>query len=534
MENGRYFLRPGAGSSGSDDGTATAASTTTEVNTGRKRIKTAQAAVGREFFFAMDEDACTKKGQSETDCRKVAVASLSQAGCADFTHYPNLNVLSAACFGPLESTPRAAELKTLGQLKAMPLFKGVTANNKVQGLFAKSLFQTKAYRKNYNGGEPLVASSITMSSGLRAMKKAAGLNIKPFSPTIPTTTTGTATALSNASSPVGGSIPWQPPADDNWGLDRINQEDMRLDGNAASCQSKGAGVTIFVVDTGCRASHQEFGGRATAQPVVLPDGTRVSASAEDDNGHGTHVAGIAAGASVGVAPLATVKCLKSLDAKGSGPLSFTVAALDNIAAERKANPGVPMIASLSLSTPNSKTLNAMVAKLANMGVVVVVAAGNDGKAASGYSPGSEPSAITVGATMMPPPTAPPMLQGKPDKRDVYSNQGPVVDMYAPGTNVYSADIGGDAAYKYRTGTSQAAPFVSGAVACILGDALAATGQTSCRNAESFVALLANPSVRVQQLAGGGARKAKANERPMLYVPPEASYKLTCPVGGGGR
>jgi len=230
--------------------------------------------------------------------------------------------------------------------------------------------------------------------------------------------------------PPGGSSPWVVPDDLNWGLDRINQLGLDLDQNTNTCQSKGKGVVLFSVDTGCRVTHQEFGGRASTMSVRLPSKTEEGkeelpyggTGGDDDHGHGSHTAAIAGGASVGVAPLVEIRCIKALDEKGVGNLAHAIAALEMIAQERLAAPHTPMIASLSISAPVNKALNAAVARLQNLGVVVVVAAGNDGKPVQYYSPASEGSAITVGATQPPlPPGTSAFVPQTGDKREAYSN-----------------------------------------------------------------------------------------------------------------
>lgn len=229
--------------------------------------------------------------------------------------------------------------------------------------------------------------------------------------------------------PQGGGSPWVLPDDINWGLDRINQLDLKLDRNTNTCQSKGKGVILYSVDTGCRVTHQEFGSRASTMSVRFPwkeggDQAPFQATGgDDDHGHGSHTAAIAGGASVGVAPLAEIRCIKALDEKGVGNLAHAIAALEMIATARLADPHTPMVASLSISTPANAAINAAVARLQALGVVVVSAAGNDGKPVQYYSPASEDSAITVGAIQPPlPPGTSIFIPEKGDKREAYSNQ----------------------------------------------------------------------------------------------------------------
>jgi subtilisin family serine protease len=148
-----------------------------------------------------------------------------------------------------------------------------------------------------------------------------------------------------------------------------------------------------------------------------------STGGDDDHGHGSHTAAIAGGASVGVAPLAEIRCIKALDGKGVGNLAHAIAALEMVATARLADPHTPMVAILSISTPANNAINAAVARLQAMGVVVIAAAGNDGKPVQNYSPASEDSAITVGAIQPPlPPGTSIFIPEKGDKREAYSNQ----------------------------------------------------------------------------------------------------------------
>jgi len=233
-----------------------------------------------------------------------------------------------------------------------------------------------------------------------------------------------------------------------WGLDRIG-----ADGRSRT----GGGATIYVLDTGVRVSHREFTGRAS--PVLdMASGSPVECSpgdadcAADRQGHGTHCAGTAAGASYGVAPQAFVKGIKVLDDQGYGSWSSSYYALDWLAATRER----PAIASMSLGGPG--TQNAMrdaVDGAVNAGIVVSVAAGNDNDVACSYSPAFIDSAITVGSTT------------SLDARSSFSNYGRCVNIWAPGSDVVSAGHSSDTASDTLSGTSMACPHVSGAAALVL-------------------------------------------------------------------
>ncbi|EKU23177.1 proprotein convertase subtilisin kexin type 9 preproprotein [Nannochloropsis gaditana CCMP526] len=582
IDNGRFFILPGKQLS------------TASIDTGRMRLKPIQD-VGRQFLLALDDTACPPSpGRlGKKTCQEVAAASLSAANCSDVASYESLQMVSAVCFGPMDSSPFHAEESLRGKLAALPFVRGVTADLQVRGPFQQRAvtdeeltaavaeaeargkrvdiidngpiraFSTGAAKSLYKFGQrmtatpaptivpatgtapPMNASANTTAAGSGSTGTNRGVvpPPTPISSDAPTARTGDSTPASPGSSPSGAdpspaNVSWLAPDDINWGLDRINQLGLDLDRDTRTCHSRGKGVIIFSVDTGCRTSHQEFGGRARTESVRLPDSglqdpePYAATGGADDHGHGTHTAAVAAGASVGVAPEAEIRCIKALDQNGVGRLAHTVAALEMIAAARLATPSTPMVASLSISAPADAAMDAAVARLQALGVVVVVAAGNEGRWVEKYSPAGEPSAITVGATQ--PPSGGKLFlfnREKGDSREAYSNQGTAVDIYAPGTNIFSAGIENDQAYGYRTGTSQAAPFVTGAIACVLGDALAANGPVACRSSSSLLEALINPNIEVKHRTRG-PQSFGDNKRPFLYVPPGAKYDLRCPLPSG--
>ncbi|MBT9551889.1 MAG: S8 family peptidase [Hydrogenophaga sp.] len=232
-----------------------------------------------------------------------------------------------------------------------------------------------------------------------------------------------------------------------WGLDRIDQVDRPLSSQYLY-QYQGAGVYAFVLDTGILASHQDFGGRVQAGTGFISDGR----GSTDCNGHGTHVAGTVGGGQWGVAKGATLVPVRVLDCSGSGTWSGVIAGIDWVAAQTAMRPAV---ANMSLGGAKSSSLNAAVAAAVGKGVTMVVAAGNSNADACNYSPASEPSAITVGATT------------SADARASYSNFGSCLDIFAPGSSITSAWYTGTAATQTISGTSMASPHVAGVAALAL-------------------------------------------------------------------
>ncbi|CAG8685513.1 peptidase S8/S53 domain-containing protein [Gigaspora rosea] len=236
------------------------------------------------------------------------------------------------------------------------------------------------------------------------------------------------------------------------GLDRIDEAKFPLDGEYTFPDSAGEGVNIFVVDTGIRKTNKDFGGRAKSGGVFC-DGCK---SDDDENGHGTNCASIAAGTVFGVAKKATLIAVRVLNAKGSGQNSDIINGLSFVLDQHNKSKNKNSVVSMSLGGPQSAALNKAVRELTDAGVHVVVAAGNEGQDACKTSPASEPSAITVGAT-----------EDKNDNIADFSNFGKCVGIYAPGRNVKAAGNKNDIDTSILSGTSQATPHVAGAVALII-------------------------------------------------------------------
>lgn len=239
-----------------------------------------------------------------------------------------------------------------------------------------------------------------------------------------------------------------------WNLDRIDQRSLPLNGTY-HYSSEGAGVRVYIIDTGIQADHPDFGSRAHNALNTVDIG-----NASDCNGHGTHVAGTVGGTKYGVAKLATLVGVKVLSCSGSGSTSGVIAGVNWVTKHHVADKSV---ANMSLGGAASPALDAAVNELIASGVFVSAAAGNSNANACNYSPARVPAAFTVAAS------------DSMDRKASYSNHGPCVDAFAPGSQVPSDWIGGGT--NTISGTSMAAPAVAGTAALYLADHASTPGAT---------------------------------------------------------
>ena len=269
-----------------------------------------------------------------------------------------------------------------------------------------------------------------------------------------------------------------------WGLDRIDQRVTKTS-KTFTPTDDGDSVHAYVLDTGIRVTHADFGGRASYGYDAL-SGT---SKANDCNGHGTHVAGTIGGQYFGVAKKVKLVAVRVLDCKGRGSLSQVIAGVNWVTTHAVK----PAVANMSMGGSRSASLNAAVQRSINSGVTYVVAAGNENANASTMSPANLPAAITVGAT------------DAADRRATFSNYGTALDLFAPGVNIRSDYYGGDYVTAVASGTSMAAPHVAGAAALVL-DASPGLSPSQVRN------------LLVKNATASKVKNAKGSANRLLFVP----------------
>ncbi|MCA1619620.1 MAG: S8 family peptidase [Acidobacteria bacterium] len=243
-----------------------------------------------------------------------------------------------------------------------------------------------------------------------------------------------------------------------WGLDRIDQRDRPLNGTYVYNWT-GSGVRAYIIDTGIRTSHTQFGGRASNVYDAF------GGNGQDCNGHGTHVAGTVGGSTYGVAKSAMLRGVRVLNCSGSGTTSGVIAGVDWV----RANHIKPAVANMSLGGSASSSLDTAVNNAINAGVAFSVAAGNSNTDACTQSPARVAAAITVGSTT------------SSDARSSFSNYGTCLDIFAPGSSITSAWYSSDTATNTISGTSMASPHVCGVTALYL-QAFPGSSPSTIRNA----------------------------------------------------
>jgi len=283
-------------------------------------------------------------------------------------------------------------------------------------------------------------------------------------------------------------------ANATWGLDRIDQRALPLSGTYTYTPS-GAGVTAYIIDTGIRFDHVEFGGRA----VAGIDEVTAGGDAADCNGHGTHVSGTVGGTTYGVAKSVHLVAVRVLDCSGSGTTSGVIAGIDWVTS----NHATPAVANMSLGGGASTALDDAVRRSISSGVTYAIAAGNSNADACSSSPSRVVEAITVGATT------------SSDARASYSNFGSCLDLFAPGSSITSSWYTSTTATNTISGTSMATPHVTGTAALYL--------ETNPTASPSAVAGAIVSSATSGVVASAGTNSPNK----LLYSP------LTPESGGGG-
>ena len=250
----------------------------------------------------------------------------------------------------------------------------------------------------------------------------------------------------------------------SWGLDRIDQHDLPLD-SSFGYNATGAGVHAYIIDSGIRTSHSDFGGRASIGADFIGDGQ----NGNDCVGHGTHVAGTVGGTKYGVAKNVTLIAVRVLGCDNTGPYSAIIAGIDWVTANHIS----PAVANMSLGGAAYGPVDTAVQNSIGSGVTYTIAAMNTNEDACNYSPARAPNALTVAAT------------DSSDARASFSNYGTCVDLFAPGVSITSDWNTNDTAANTISGTSMAAPHVAGTAALYL------QGNSSATPAQVATAIITN-------------------------------------------
>ena len=246
-----------------------------------------------------------------------------------------------------------------------------------------------------------------------------------------------------------------------WNLDRIDQESPSLNSQYVF-NATGSGVTAYVIDTGIRSTHTQFGGRASIAADFVGSESCNSSGNNDCNNHGTHVAGTVGGATYGVAKGVTIRSIKVCNAAGGCAVSATVNGI-NFATNEHNSTGNRAVANISLRFGANQSLDDAVRGSLNAGVSYAIAAGNDSLNAASFSPQRVGEALIIAAS------------DSLDQKASFSNFGTIVDLFAPGVNILSAIATSDTSIQFFNGTSMASPHVAGAIALYLQGRTSMTG-----------------------------------------------------------
>jgi subtilisin family serine protease len=244
-----------------------------------------------------------------------------------------------------------------------------------------------------------------------------------------------------------------------WGIDRIDQRNRPLSGTYTYTNT-GSGVTAYIIDTGIRYTHNEFGSRASFGYDAF------GGNGSDCNGHGTHVAGTVGGTTYGVAKSVALVAVRVLDCGGSGSWSGVIAGMDWVTANHRK----PAVANMSLGGGANSSVDDAARRMIAAGVATAIAAGNGNQGgreqdACKYSPARVTEAMTIGSTT------------NTDAKSSWSNYGNCVDFFAPGSSITSAWYQTNTETRTISGTSMAAPHVAGVAALYLQSNSGANPQT---------------------------------------------------------
>ncbi len=291
-----------------------------------------------------------------------------------------------------------------------------------------------------------------------------------------------------------------------WGLDRTDQRTLPLD-DVYEYAAEGTGVDAYIIDTGILTSHNDFEGRAHEGFSAFDD----EHGSEDCQGHGTHVAGTVGGAEWGIAKNVDLHAVRVLDCQGGGTTDGVIEGVEWVTE----NADGPSVANMSLGGGASEALDEAVQESIDAGITYTVASGNSNTDACGSSPARVADALTVNSST------------DSDSRSNFSNFGECTDIFAPGSDIVSADIASDDASRAASGTSMAAPHVAGVAALYL------EGNPNAAPADVNEAILSNATEGEISNAGEGTPNL------LLYSgfvdgggePGDPDVEITAPASG---